>query len=96
MWDLVDGECDVMVEHVSADERVCRSSNCDDDDGTRNRIGVRYYYSTLGSWEKVVNSPGATICCMPACLLYLGLVPVHSCGFCFVGWHKQACLADLK
>lgn len=31
-----------------------------------------------------------------ACLLYLRLVPVHSCGFCFVGWHKQACLADLK
>lgn len=47
VWDLVDGECDVMVEHVSDDERVCRSSNCDDDDGTRNRIGVRYYYTPL-------------------------------------------------
>lgn len=55
-----------------------------------------------GSWEKVVNSPGATICCMPACLLACLLllfcrerfIPVHSNRVAFVilvvGWLAQA------
>lgn len=82
-----------MVEHVSADERVCRSSNCDDDDdGTRNRIGVRYYYSTLGSWEKVVNSPGATICCMPAFYTWDSFLSIRVAFVLLAGTSRRAWL----
>lgn len=61
-----------------------------------------------GSWEKVVNSPGATICCMPACLLACLLllfcrerfIPVHSNRVAFVilvvGWLAQAGVPGLK